>query len=71
MKTLYRKTSTHSYCFGVNPDYKLWQQQPSLCFRQPSKYWVGVGKISDYGIEYDSLLRTDDFNIAKEKWETA
>lgn len=69
MKTVYKRNSTHSYCFGLNPDYKFWQQRPSLFFAQPKKYWVGVGKLSDYGVEYDGLTRTDDFNLAKQTFE--
>ena len=69
MKTIYKRNSTHSYCLGVNPDYKFWQQRPSLFFGQHKKYWVGVGKLSEYGVEYDGLAHTDDFNLAKQTFD--
>lgn len=69
MRNQYRKTETHCYVVGYNPDYKAYLDQPHLFVGEPEKYWVGVGKKCEYGVEYDTLIKSNCRNTVINRLE--
>ena len=65
MRNQYRETETHCYVVGYHPDYKAYLDQPHLHYKEPEKYWVGVGKKCEYGVEYDTLIKSNSRDIVE------
>ena len=71
MKTQYKSSEHHIWIFGLNPEYQSYKSYPHLFFRCPEKYWIGIGKKSIHGTDYDTVMKTDNYDLAKKHFEEA